>query len=222
VKKEDEISRLKSLYNYELEEYSNGKNLICGLDEAGRGPLAGPVVCAAVILPQIKTDADFQALQGIDDSKKLSGKKREKLYKDLLDNPKICIGIGIVSELVIDKINILRATQLGMARALRNLDYKPDCLLIDGMLLPKVRIYQRKIIDGDALSLSIAAASIVAKVTRDSIMCQYHESYPQYGFNKHKGYGTKEHLKSIKENGPCKIHRMTFYPMTLMKEIGYE
>jgi len=222
MKKIDELSRLKSLYAYELEELSNGRKIICGLDEAGRGPLAGPVVCSAVVLPRIEKDTDFQEFQGIDDSKKLSSKKREKLYTSLIENPNVHIGIGIVSEQIIDRVNILRATHLGMIRALKNLDITPDCLLVDGMLIPKVKTYQKKIIDGDALSLSIAAASVIAKVTRDSIMVQYHEQYPQYGFDKHKGYGTKTHLEKIRKIGPCKIHRMTFYPMTLMKEIGYE
>jgi ribonuclease HII len=222
MKNSDELSRLKSLYEYELGEFSNSKKIICGLDEAGRGPLAGPVVCSAVILPRLESDSDFQEFQGIDDSKKLSSKKREKLYASLIENPKVHIGIGIVSEQIIDRINILKATHLGMIRALKNLDIMPDCLLVDGMLIPKIKTYQRKIIDGDALSLSIAAASVIAKVTRDTIMIQYHEKYPQYEFDKHKGYGTKVHLEKIKKFGPCKIHRMTFYPMTLMKEIGYE
>lgn len=216
-----ELSRLQSMYKYEVEEYSRGKRLICGIDEAGRGPLAGPVVSSAVILPRLNSDNDFLGCEWINDSKKLSSKKRVLLYNRLLEHPNVYIGIGIVSERIIDKINILRATQLSMRKAISNLDVKPDCLLIDGMLVPGVKIPQKKIIDGDNLSLSVASASIVAKVTRDNIMCQYHEKYPQYGFDRHKGYGTKEHMKKIKEYGPCKIHRRSFYPISLLEEIGY-
>lgn len=212
----DELSRLKEMYKYELEEFSKGKSLICGVDEVGRGPLAGPVVSSAVILPPLTVDSDFIEWEGLNDSKKLSIKKREAFYNRLLEHPDVHIGIGIVSEQIIDRINIFRATQLSMRRAISNLDIKPDCLLIDGMLLPGIKIYQRKIINGDALSLSIAAASVIAKVTRDNIMCEYHKKYPQYGFDKHKGYGTKEHLRSLKEYGPCKIHRRSFKPISLL------
>lgn len=209
------------MYSYELDEVSLGKKNICGLDEAGRGPLAGPVVSAAVILPYIDLDSEYSIWEGLNDSKKMSAKKREALYKRLTENPNVRVGIGIISEQVIDKINILKATQLGMSRAISNLDTQPDCLLIDGMFLPEEKIYQKKIIDGDALSLSIAAASVIAKVTRDAIMCEYHKRYPQYGFDRHKGYGTKEHFKKIKEYGPCEIHRQSFYPISLSKEIDY-
>lgn len=217
----NELLRLKGMYKYELDEFSRGKKIICGIDEAGRGPLAGPVVASAVVLPKQELDTDFSEWEGLNDSKKISGKKRLILCNRLLEHPLVHVGIGVVSEQVIDRINILRATQLCMRRALSNLDIKPDCLLIDGMFLPNVKIFQKKIIDGDALSLSVAAASIVAKVTRDSIMCQYHEEYPEYGFSRHKGYGTKDHFRRIKEYGPCKIHRKSFYPMSLLKEIDY-
>lgn len=216
-----ELSRLKLMYKYEVEEFFKSRNLICGIDEAGRGPLAGPVVSSAVILPRLNSDNDFLECEGINDSKKISSKKRALLYNRLLENPNVYIGIGIVSERIIDKNNILRATRLSMCKAISNLDVKPDCLLIDGMFLPNVKIPQKKIIDGDSLSLSVASASIVAKVTRDNIMCQYHEKYPQYGFDRHKGYGTKEHMRKIKEYGPCKIHRRSFYPISLLEEIGY-
>lgn len=209
------------MYKYELEEFSRGKRLICGIDEAGRGPLAGPVVSSAVVFPAFRHDLDFHEWEGLNDSKKLTAKKREGFYNRLLGRPDVHIGIGIISEEIIDKINILKATQLSMRRAVSNLDIKPDCLLIDGMALPDVRIPQKKIIDGDTLSLSIAAASIIAKVTRDNIMRQYHEKYPQYGFDRHKGYGTREHMKRIKEYGPCKIHRRSFYPINLSEEIEY-
>lgn len=220
-KRLDELSRLKEMYKYELDEFSRRKNLICGIDEAGRGPLAGPVVSSAVILPKLNSDSGFSEWEGLNDSKKISSKKRQVFYNRLLEHSDVHIGIGIVSEQIIDRINILRATQLSMRRAISNLDVKPDCMLIDGMLLPGVKTYQKKIIDGDALSLSIAAASIVAKVTRDSIMCEYHQKYPQYGFDRHKGYGTKEHLRRLKEYGPCKIHRRSFHPVSLLEEIGY-
>lgn len=209
------------MYEYELEEIAGGRKFICGIDEAGRGPLAGPVVSAAVILPKIELDTGWQIWEGINDSKKLSGRKRDKLFERLLDNPDVHIGIGIISEKLIDRLNILKATQLSMYRAIKNLDVKPDCLLIDGMFLPKIKIRQHKIIDGDSLSLSIASASIVAKVTRDRIMCEYHEKYPEYGFDRHKGYGTKEHMKKIREYGPCEIHRRSFYPINLSEEIAY-
>lgn len=212
-----ELIRLQAMYQYEQEQ----AGVICGIDEAGRGPLAGPVVAGAVVLPQLKLEDDFLEWEGLNDSKKLSGKKRESFYNRLVEHPNVHIGIGIVSEGIIDKINILRATQLSMKRALFNLDVKADCLLIDGMNLPGVKIPQKKIIDGDTLSLSIAAASIVAKVTRDNIMRQYHEKYPEYGFDRHKGYGTKEHMRRIKEHGPCKIHRRSFYPISLLEEIEY-
>lgn len=217
----NELSRLKEMYKYELDEFSGGRKLVCGIDEAGRGPLAGPVVSGAVVLPKINTDIDFESWEELDDSKKISSKKRLKLYNRLIEHPNVYVGIGVVSEQIIDRINILRATQLCMRRALSNLNIKPDCLLVDGMFLPNVKIYQKKIIDGDSLSLSVAAASIVAKVTRDNIMCQYHEEYPQYGFDRHKGYGTKDHFRRIKEYGACKIHRKSFYPISLLREIDY-
>lgn len=217
----NELLRLKEIYKFELSELSRGRSLICGIDEAGRGPLAGPVVSCAIILPGIASEDDYLQWEGINDSKKLTPKKREKLFQHLLGHPDVCIGIGIVSEQLIDRYNILKATLLCMQRAIANLGVKPDCLLIDGMQLTSVRIYQKRIVNGDALSLSIAAASIVAKVTRDNIMLQYHKKYPQYGFDKHKGYGTKEHFRRIKEHGVCKIHRRSFHPINLLEEIEY-
>lgn len=222
MKNPDELSRLKEMYRFEISEYSKGKKVICGIDEAGRGPLAGPVVSACAILPFLDSDSDFLEWDGLNDSKKVASKKRAELYTRLLKHSKVHISIGIVSEKIIDRFNILKAAQLSMHKALNNLAVKPDCLLVDGMRLPNVKYYQRKIIDGDALSLSIAAASIAAKVTRDNIMCDYHKEYPEYGFDRHKGYGTKEHLKRIRELGLCKIHRRSFHPITLMEEIGYE
>lgn len=210
------------MYQHEESHYKNSVEIIAGIDEAGRGPLAGPVVAAAVVLPRATSDEDLLKWQGVNDSKKISAKKREKIFATLLNEPQVVVGVGIVSERSIDKINILKATQQAMRKALSNLEVKSQVLLIDGMTLPGTNIQQQKIINGDSLSLSIAAASIIAKVTRDRIMCEYHELYPQYRFDKHKGYGTREHIKILKEYGPCKIHRRSFQPIALMEEIGFE
>lgn len=218
--KDDELARLRMMYEYERVQIKRGIEVIAGVDEAGRGPLAGPVVSSAVILPRLCKDSDYEEWEGLNDSKKLTKKKREYFYKQLIEAARVHIGIGIVSERVIDKFNILRATQITMRKALANLDRKPQFLLVDGMVIPGIKIPQQKIIDGDSLSLSIAAASVVAKVTRDNIMYHYHEIYPQYAFDRHKGYGTKEHFKKLREYGPCKIHRRSFNPISLMEEIG--
>ena len=176
---------------------------ICGIDEAGRGPLAGPVVAGAVVLPK-----DCRILY-VNDSKKLSEKKREMLY-DVILNEAVSVGVGIVSPERIDEINILNATYEAMREAINNLTVKPDILLNDAVTIPGVDIEQVPIIKGDAKSLSIASASIIAKVTRDRLMYHYDELYPEYGFAKHKGYGTKLHTDVLKEIGPCPIHRKTF------------
>lgn len=217
-----ELKRLKSLYNFEKLAYRKGYKIIAGIDEAGRGPLAGPVAAAAVILPVLSTDSEFYFWEGLNDSKKLSPQKRENLYSRILECPGTQVGIGIISERFIDRINILKATQLAMRKAVKNLDLAANILLVDGMTIPGIKVDQQKIINGDSKSLSIAAASVVAKVARDRIMCEYHEKYPAYGFSKHKGYGTKEHMISLKTHGPCKIHRRSFQPIALMEEIGYE
>jgi len=180
---------------------------VAGLDEAGRGPLAGPVVAAAVLLNQnVKT-----LLKGINDSKKLSEKKREYFYKILTDNKNIKWGIGIISEKVIDEINILEATKVAMQEAVKNLN--ADFLLLDGNFKIKSDVSQRSIIAGDRKVISISAAGIIAKVTRDNIMKEMHKKYPEYGFDKHKGYGTKLHMKMLEINGPCLIHRKSFAPV---------
>jgi len=179
---------------------------VAGLDEAGRGPLAGPVVAAAVCL---KPDA-IKILKGINDSKKLSEKNREYFYKILINHKDIKWGIGIVSEKVIDKINILEATKLAMLKAVKDLGCDVDFLLLDGNFKIKSEILQRSIIKGDQKVFSISAASIIAKVTRDKIMEKYDKKYPQYGFKKHKGYPTKFHREKIKEFGLCGIHRKSF------------
>ena len=175
------------------------------MDEAGRGPLAGPVVASAVVV------RDFSFLQVVDDSKKMSEAARERAYDEILE--KCEVGIGIVEPDVIDEINILEATMRAMQEAVGKLKDAPGCLLIDGNRSPKLPFRQFAIVDGDAKSFSIACASIVAKVTRDRMMDYYDEIYPEYGFAKHKGYGTQEHVDALKTKGPCKIHRTSFEPV---------
>jgi len=194
---------MKDLWYFEKEATQKGCNDIAGIDEAGRGPLAGPVVSAAVILPATFQDPD------ITDSKKLSPKKRERLFDKIYDRA-ISVGIGIVDPVEIDRINILQASLLAMAMAVENLIPQPDHLLIDGNFPIPSELPQQSIIKGDALSISIAAASIVAKVSRDRLMQCYHEYYPQFDFPKHKGYPTKAHKEAIREFGFCPIHRRSF------------
>lgn len=198
---EAEIKRTELMKEFDREYKIYGT--ICGIDEAGRGPLCGPVVAAAVILP------DEYNILYINDSKKLSETKREEVYKEI-DKYAVAYGVGIVSPERIDEINILQATYEAMRTAIHKLSVKPDILLNDAVTIPMVNIKQVPIIKGDAKSQSIAAASIVAKVTRDHLMEEYDKLYPEYGFAKHKGYGTAAHIKAIKEYGPCPIHRRTF------------
>ena len=202
--KEKEIERLNVLKAEENKVYANKVEYICGIDEAGRGPLAGPVVVGAVILPK------DSFIEGINDSKKISEKKREKLY-EIITEEAIAYSVGIVSQNTIDEINILNATKLGVKIALEELKIKPDLIMIDALKgMDTLGIPYMSIIKGDAKCYSIAAASIIAKVTRDRIMRQWDEIYPAYGFSKHKGYGTKEHIEKIKEYGPCLLHRKSF------------
>lgn len=196
-----ELERLKTMQ--EFEEKYRVYTYIAGVDEVGRGPLAGPVVAACVIL-----DKNKQILY-LNDSKKLSEKKREGLYTEICDSA-VAYGIGIVSPARIDEINILNATYEAMRAAISNLKLKPDILLNDAVHIPEVDIKQVSIIKGDAKSVSIAAASIVAKVSRDRLMVDYDSLYPEYKFAKNKGYGTKEHISAIKEHGLCPIHRRSF------------
>ena len=196
-----EIQRTQNMQRYE-NEYSMYTH-ICGIDEAGRGPLCGPVVAGAVILPK-----NCNILY-INDSKKLSEKMRDVLYDEIAAGA-VAWAVGIVSPERIDEINILQATYEAMRIAIDKLEIKPDILFNDAVTIPDVGIKQVPIIKGDAKSQSIAAASIMAKVTRDRMMQQYDEIYPQYGFAKHKGYGTKAHIEALKEYGPCPIHRKTF------------
>lgn len=184
-------------------EFWNRFDLIAGCDEAGRGPLAGPVVAAAVILPK-----NFYHPE-IDDSKKLSSSKREELF-NIIKNCAISFSFGIVPVEVIDRINILQATKLAMSEAINGLTPKPEIVLIDALMIDTLSIEQYPIIKGDTLSINIASASILAKVKRDSIMLEYHKKYPVYGFDKHKGYPTFFHRECIKKYGPCPIHRKTF------------
>jgi len=212
--------------------WKEGFKKVAGLDEAGRGPLAGPVVAAAAIFqPEklkiqisrsvpcnysvIKKSLELKILlEEVKDSKQLSPKKREKLYKLLTKNSDIKWGIGKVSEKIIDKINIFQATKLAMQKAINNLKIKPDFLILDGNFKINSRISQKPIIKADQKVFSCSAASIIAKVTRDRIMEKYHKKYPKYGFKKHKGYPTKFHFLALKKHGPCKIHRKTFWPVS--------
>ena len=203
--KEKELERLNKLKEIEEEIYTKENiQYICGIDEAGRGPLAWPVVVASVIMPK------NSMIEGVNDSKKISEKKREKLY-DEITSTSIAWSVGIVDQKEIDEINILNATKKGLTMALTELEQKPDMILVDALTeIDTLGIPYESIIKGDAKSYSIAAASIIAKVTRDRIMRQWDELYPEYGFVKHKGYGTKMHIEAIKKYGACPLHRRTF------------
>ena len=199
----------------EKELINEGYNLVAGIDEAGRGPLAGPVVAACVVFD--KSFVVPKKLETVKDSKKLTPKKREELF-NVLQEHCLEIGIGICDNNTIDRINILQAAFLAMKKAVGVLKNKPDFLLIDGgFKLPNSTFNQKNIVKGDNLVFSIAAASIIAKVTRDHIMEEYDKKYPQYEFIKHKGYGTKVHIENIKKYGPCPIHRMSFNPVSFYK-----
>ena len=196
---------------YENKYISQGKKLICGVDEAGRGPLAGPVCAAAVIMPE------GLIIEGVNDSKKLTAKKREKLF-DIIKNEAVCYSVAFASASEIDEINILNATHLAMTRAVEGLEKVPEVVLVDGNSLPKWYYNSEAIVKGDAVCHSIACASILAKVSRDRLMLLEAEKYPQYSFEKHKGYGTKVHVQALKEYGPCPIHRKTFLKKILKKD----
>ena len=190
-------------YEYESKASAMGFGSICGIDEAGRGPLAGPVYAAAVILPQ------GLVIEGLNDSKKLSEKKRELLYDKVTENA-IAWSVGIATEQEIDEVNILQATYLAMRRAVEGLDVKADYALIDGNRMPPLSIDGETVIKGDALSMSIAAASIIAKVSRDRFMLEIDKEYPEYQFSKHKGYGTALHYEMIEKYGISSVHRRSF------------
>lgn len=201
IRREEE--RLEKINEFENEGYEKGYVYIGGIDEAGRGPLAGPVVASVVVFKQ------GTKIEGINDSKKLSEAKREELF-DIIKKEALDYGIGIVNNEEIDKFNILNATYMAMKKALNCLKKSPDYLLIDAATIPGVDVAQNPIIKGDSKSISIAAASILAKVTRDNLMYQYDDMYPEYGFKGHKGYGTKEHYEAIEKNGITPIHRKSF------------
>jgi ribonuclease HII len=195
---------MDDLYQYDESLRKKGYSRIAGIDEAGRGPLAGPVVAAAVVFSKtIK-------IEGLRDSKKVPEKEREILYSEVLRFSED-VGVGIVGHEEIDRLNILRATRLAMQYAVQDLSKPPDILVIDALSLPSIPIRQLSIIKGESISASVAAASIVAKFVRDKIMMEYHRQYPQYNFEKHKGYSTREHLDMIKIYGPCPIHRKSFH-----------
>lgn len=200
---EKEMDRFARLCRYETDAYRNGYKMIAGVDEAGRGPLAGPVVAAAVILPE------GVFIKGLNDSKKLSPQKRDILFDSIVKKA-VAYGVGIVDEKCIDEINILNATKKAMSIAIGRLNPQPDLLLVDAVRLDNAGIDQLSLIKGDAQSISIAAASIIAKVTRDRMITEMGRLYPQYGFEKHKGYGTKEHIDAIKKYGICPIHRVSY------------
>ena len=202
--KEKEEQRLNELKEIDKSYFKEGYNYICGIDEAGRGPLAGHVVVAAVIMPK------DSMIEGVNDSKKVSEKKREKLYELIIEEA-ISYSVGIVDQNEIDRINILNATKAGLTEAVRTLKVKPELILVDALTnIDTCGVPYQSIIKGDAKSYSIAAASIIAKVTRDRIMREWDKVYPQYGFEKHKGYGTAAHISAIKENGLCPLHRLSF------------
>ena len=206
-----------NLYKFEEELYDQGFTNICGVDEAGRGPLAGPVVVAACILPP------FLRIPGINDSKKLSEKKRDELYKIIVKEA-IAYKVVFIGVKEIDELNIYNATKKGMLEAIEGLKVPADYVLIDAMPLGELDKSNKSIIHGDALSASIAAASILAKVSRDQYMKKMDIKYPNYGFARHKGYGTKMHLEALEKYGPCPIHRKTYYPVTkyFSKQLAFD
>ncbi len=202
--------RFSCSFRFEKQLRQQGYECIAGIDEAGRGPLAGPVVAAAVVLPR------RISLTGLNDSKQLCPALREEFYEKLTVNPAVLIGVGSATSAEIDHINILRATYVAMQRAIAALPVAPEHFLIDGLPVPFFQTRQTAIIDGDAKSLSIAAASVIAKVTRDRMMQTWHERYPHYQFQTNKGYATPEHRELLRIHGPCEIHRRSFEPVAQM------
>lgn len=195
------------MFQFEERAYRAGWKIVAGVDEAGRGPLAGPVVAAAVVLPR-----SFQH-DTLTDSKQLAAEQRETLFHFLTQHPEVRFGIGVASSDLIDRINILQATHWAMLEALSKLNPPPDHALVDGLPVPSMKIKHTAIVKGDARSYSIAAASVIAKVTRDRLMVEFHAQYPAYNFARHKGYATEEHIALLNEHGPCPIHRRSFAPI---------
>lgn len=207
---DQEWNRLQKLIEYEKKARKKGHQHIGGVDEAGRGPLAGPVVAAVCVIPE------GHFFPGIDDSKKLPPKKRHQLFDALTNDPSVTYSIAQIDSEVIDQVNIYQATILAMLKAVESLEKQPDCLLVDGMTLSHPVIPSIKIVRGDSLSQSIAAASILAKVTRDRLMEDFHQQWPHYGFNEHKGYGTPQHMEAIQKHGIVPIHRRSFEPVAIV------
>ena len=191
---------------FECEAWTRGFRRVAGVDEAGRGPLAGPVVAAAVILPR------RCRLEGLRESKLLSERQRERLYARIVETA-VAIGVGVVDAKIIDAHNVLEATRMAMGQAVRQLSPPPDYLVLDAMVLSAVPMEQRAVIKGDGLCVSVAAASVIAKVTRDRLMVEAHARFPEYGFLAHKGYGTAAHLRQLQRLGPCELHRRSFRPV---------
>ncbi len=208
---EEEVMRLKNMSEIERQKREEGYVYVAGVDEAGRGPLAGPVFAACVILP------NECEIFGLNDSKKLSEKKREELFDEII-NKAVAYSIASVDEKIIDEINILNATYAAMNKAVDDMKIKPDYVLIDGNSIKNMTISHETVVKGDAKSVNIAAASILAKVSRDHYICRIAEEYPEYGFEKHKGYGTKAHIDAILKYGPCPIHRKTFLKKLLKED----
>jgi ribonuclease HII len=211
VVKDKEYKRLLRLTSYEQEARSQGFKTIAGIDEAGRGPLAGPVVAAACIIPE------GVYFRYINDSKQLNSEERDSIFLELTSHSDVVFGVGIICQKEIDRVNIYQATILAMLQAVNQLAARPDYLLVDGLKLPHPSLPCLKIIQGDTLSQSIAAASIIAKVTRDRLMKEYDQEWPAYGFGQHKGYATPQHLAAIHEHGPCPLHRYSFDPIKSLK-----
>ena len=201
-------------FEFEREAYASGGVRVAGIDEAGRGPLAGPVVAAAVVLPREWAESGLPPeLSRLNDSKQVSEKQRERLFEFISAHEAIDSGVAVLDAAIIDEINILRATHRAMNEALAALSFPPDHALVDGLRVDSLSLPQTAIVKGDSRSFSIAAASILAKVTRDRLMMEYDAQYPAYGFARHKGYGTKQHLAALAESGPCALHRRSFAPV---------
>lgn len=209
---EEELKRQSEMWLYETKKKNEGYKFVAGVDEAGRGPLAGPVFAACVILP------DDCIIDGINDSKKLSEKKREQLFEEITQKA-IAYSIASIDEKTIDEINILNATHMAMNKAVYEMSVKPDYVLIDGNSIKNMTTPHETIVKGDAKSISIAAASILAKVSRDRFICEIADKYPEYEFKKHKGYGTKVHTDALKKYGPCEIHRKSFLTKILGEQL---